>query len=78
MPKDAINLREFLRKYKEKDESREFDIGTSKKQAEVKLEWAHNFLRGPNNSEQVEISPWMLADTEVYNAYLAKKQNLIA
>lgn len=76
LPKDAVALCDFLRKYKEKDESREFDIEQTKIGAEQKLKWAHDFIKAPGQ-EKVEISPWMQADTEVYNAYLLKKKNLV-
>ena len=66
LPAEALDLGEFLRKYKEKDESKEFDIDTTKKGANDKLRWANEFL------PKGDISAWMLADTEVLNAYKSK------
>lgn len=70
LPAEAIDLRDFLRKYKEKDESKEFDINTTKESAFSKLNWASTFIPGGER-----ISAWMLADTEVYNAYQNKLKN---
>jgi hypothetical protein len=76
LPAKAIDLREFLRKYKEKDESKEFNIEEKKKGAFEKRDWARTFI--PVNEEgQDKISAWMLADTEVYNSYQRKRAGIL-
>ena len=71
LPAEATDLRDFLKKYKEKDEGKEFDIKITKNAAFDKLNWAKTFI--PGNER---ISAWMLADTEVYNSYRQKQQKL--
>lgn len=74
LPLEAVNLGEFLRKYKEKDESQEFDITSKKRAANDKLEWCCNILE---KGEENQVSPWMLADAEVFARHQVRKQRKI-
>ncbi len=60
LPAEAIDLREFLRKYKGEDESKEFDLETTRKSAFSKFQWASSFI--PKGER---ISSWMLADNDI-------------
>ena len=74
MPLEAVNLGEFFRKYKEKDESQEFDVESKKRGANEKLNWCYNILE---KGEENQVSPWMLADAEVFARHEVRKQRKI-
>lgn len=60
MPAEAIDLREYLRKYKEKDQTKEFNIDEIKTKAFGYLDKCRGLV-----PDGVTLSMWLMADDSV-------------
>jgi hypothetical protein len=60
LPAEAIDLREYLRKYKEKDQTKEFNIEEIKGRAFHNLDRVRDLV-----PEGTRLSMWLMADDSV-------------